>query len=311
MSLAPYLTVNFHPSVSAPLLFPVFLSHQLPLYLCGSGVVINGELIGAKTLQNSKLKTYFGTVGVFYRTEGVMVTVRTDRINVVEGKNNHSFSWSGTAHINTNGCVCVYVWVCERWRERLRERRETVNVCICECIGSYFSTYWYIKRSFKVSFFFLHFYLYSLHIILFLPSLWSLNLQYVSDPGWSVHNPVTSLGFKLHRERVFFHLRCHENASVGLCIFPLWHPLSEKCNSGHPEIPVRTKGKNDTKLPFWATVKCHIQWIHVHGLSVWIWCYCSTDKDIDSRAQAYRMWWLGHVFNLNTIQSLWCNMYFI
>lgn len=75
--------------------------------------MINGELIGAKTLQNSKLKTYFGTISVFYRTEGVMVTVRRDRIDVVEGKNNHSFSWSGTAHINTNGYV--YVYVCARY----------------------------------------------------------------------------------------------------------------------------------------------------------------------------------------------------
>ncbi|XP_012680854.2 inter-alpha-trypsin inhibitor heavy chain H2 isoform X1 [Clupea harengus] len=69
----------------------------------GTGVVVNGELIGSKTRQNHKLKTYFGTIGVFYRSEGVRVTVSTDRIDVVEGKNNHSFSWGGTADIITNG----------------------------------------------------------------------------------------------------------------------------------------------------------------------------------------------------------------
>lgn len=157
MSLAPYLTVNFHPSVSAPLLFPVFLSHQLPLYLCvcGSGVVINGELIGAKTLQNSKLKTYFGTVGVFYRTEGVMVTVRTDRINVVEGKNNHSFSWSGTAHINTNGCVCVSVcldvWEMERKIEGEKRDSECVYMWVYRLIFQHILVY---KKSGQVTFFF-------------------------------------------------------------------------------------------------------------------------------------------------------------
>ncbi|KAL2102608.1 hypothetical protein ACEWY4_001776 [Coilia grayii] len=69
----------------------------------GTGVVINGQLVGSKAPQNHKLKTYFGTIGVFYRPEGVRVNVRTDRIDVVEGKNNHSFSWGGTADIITKG----------------------------------------------------------------------------------------------------------------------------------------------------------------------------------------------------------------
>ncbi|KAG5267780.1 hypothetical protein AALO_G00225650, partial [Alosa alosa] len=69
----------------------------------GAGVVINGMLIGSKTLQNNKLKTYFGAIGVFYRPEGVRVTVRTDRIDVVEGKDNNSFSWGSTVDITING----------------------------------------------------------------------------------------------------------------------------------------------------------------------------------------------------------------
>ncbi|XP_063073765.1 inter-alpha-trypsin inhibitor heavy chain H2 [Engraulis encrasicolus] len=69
----------------------------------GTGVAINGQLVGSKALQNNKLKTYFGTIGVFYRTEGVRINVRTDRIDLMEGNNNHSFSWGDTADIITSG----------------------------------------------------------------------------------------------------------------------------------------------------------------------------------------------------------------
>src|SRR4029434_10667647 len=104
------------------------------VFLCGSGVVVNGELIGSKTRQNHKLKTYFGTIGVFYRSEGVRVTVSTDRIDIVEGKTNHSFSWGGTADIITNGYVCVCVCVCVRACLMCVSVFLCACVCLCVCV---------------------------------------------------------------------------------------------------------------------------------------------------------------------------------
>ncbi|XP_038595144.1 inter-alpha-trypsin inhibitor heavy chain H2 [Micropterus salmoides] len=69
----------------------------------GTGVVVNGQLIGSKQVQKSKLKTYFGTISVYTQPDGVSVTVSTVSIAMTDGRNNHSFTWGATAEITQDG----------------------------------------------------------------------------------------------------------------------------------------------------------------------------------------------------------------
>ncbi|XP_030629348.1 inter-alpha-trypsin inhibitor heavy chain H2 isoform X2 [Chanos chanos] len=68
----------------------------------GTGVAINGQLVGAKKMRDNKLNTYFGTITVSHKPTGVRVDVGTTQIDVTEGKNNHSFSWADTATLLLN-----------------------------------------------------------------------------------------------------------------------------------------------------------------------------------------------------------------
>lgn len=70
---------------------------------CPEGVVVNGQLIGSKQVQKSKLKTYFGTISVYTQPDGVSVTVSTVSIAMTDGRNNHSFTWGATAEITQDG----------------------------------------------------------------------------------------------------------------------------------------------------------------------------------------------------------------
>ncbi|KAM3858933.1 inter-alpha-trypsin inhibitor heavy chain H2 [Diretmus argenteus] len=69
----------------------------------GAGVVVNGQLVGAKQLQKNKLNTYFGTMSVYYQPDGISVTVSTDSIDMADSRNNHSFTWGATAEIIQDG----------------------------------------------------------------------------------------------------------------------------------------------------------------------------------------------------------------
>ncbi|KAK2892633.1 hypothetical protein Q8A67_012621 [Cirrhinus molitorella] len=68
----------------------------------GTGVTVNGQLVGAKKMKNNKINTYFGTISIYSKTDGVQVIVGTNRIDLMEGKNNHSFSWGATAELALN-----------------------------------------------------------------------------------------------------------------------------------------------------------------------------------------------------------------
>uniref|UniRef100_A0A671LKH9 Inter-alpha-trypsin inhibitor heavy chain 2 n=1 Tax=Sinocyclocheilus anshuiensis TaxID=1608454 RepID=A0A671LKH9_9TELE len=65
----------------------------------GTGVTINGQLVGSKKMKNNKIDTYFGTISIYSKTHGVQVIVGTNRIDLMEGRNNHSFSWGATAEL--------------------------------------------------------------------------------------------------------------------------------------------------------------------------------------------------------------------
>uniref|UniRef100_UPI0037E74BA5 inter-alpha-trypsin inhibitor heavy chain H2 n=1 Tax=Semicossyphus pulcher TaxID=241346 RepID=UPI0037E74BA5 len=69
----------------------------------GTGVVVNGQLIGSKKMTKSKLSTYFGTISVYYQPDGVSLTVSTEGITMTDGRNNHTFTWGATADITQDG----------------------------------------------------------------------------------------------------------------------------------------------------------------------------------------------------------------
>uniref|UniRef100_A0A8C9ZM11 Inter-alpha-trypsin inhibitor heavy chain 2 n=1 Tax=Sander lucioperca TaxID=283035 RepID=A0A8C9ZM11_SANLU len=73
----------------------------------GTGVVVNGQLIGSKRIHKSKLKTYFGTISVYYLPDGISVTISTDSIALTDGRSNHSFTWGATAEITQDGISIV------------------------------------------------------------------------------------------------------------------------------------------------------------------------------------------------------------
>ncbi|XP_016394172.1 inter-alpha-trypsin inhibitor heavy chain H2 [Sinocyclocheilus rhinocerous] len=68
----------------------------------GTGVTINGQLVGSKKMKNNKIQTYFGTISIYSKTDSVQVIVGTDRIDLMEGRNNHSFSWGATVELALN-----------------------------------------------------------------------------------------------------------------------------------------------------------------------------------------------------------------
>ncbi|KAJ8381575.1 hypothetical protein SKAU_G00023530 [Synaphobranchus kaupii] len=62
-----------------------------------SGVTINGQLTGAKQMVDKKLSTYFGTISVSYKPEGIRVDATTENIVLYDGKGSHNLSWAVTA----------------------------------------------------------------------------------------------------------------------------------------------------------------------------------------------------------------------
>ncbi|KAM7367332.1 hypothetical protein PAMP_015242 [Pampus punctatissimus] len=69
----------------------------------GTGVVVNGQLIGSKQMHKGKLRTYFGIISVYYQPDGVSVSISTDSIIITDSRNNHSFSWGSTTKITQDG----------------------------------------------------------------------------------------------------------------------------------------------------------------------------------------------------------------
>ncbi|KAK5876672.1 hypothetical protein CesoFtcFv8_026004 [Champsocephalus esox] len=69
----------------------------------GTGLVVNGQLVGSKQAHKGKLSTYFGTISVYYQPDGVSLTVGTDSISMTDGQRNHSFTWGTTAKISQDG----------------------------------------------------------------------------------------------------------------------------------------------------------------------------------------------------------------
>nr|XP_045726229.1 inter-alpha-trypsin inhibitor heavy chain H2 [Mirounga angustirostris] len=64
-----------------------------------SGILVNGQLIGAKKPKNGKLSTYFGTLGFYLQSEDMKIEISTKTITLSRGSRVSVLSWSDTAHV--------------------------------------------------------------------------------------------------------------------------------------------------------------------------------------------------------------------
>uniref|UniRef100_A0A8D2L0S6 Inter-alpha-trypsin inhibitor heavy chain 2 n=1 Tax=Varanus komodoensis TaxID=61221 RepID=A0A8D2L0S6_VARKO len=64
-----------------------------------SGIVVNGQLVGAKKRVNNKLSTYFGKIGFYFEDRRLKVEVSTDAITLKDGLSSTSLSWSDTGSL--------------------------------------------------------------------------------------------------------------------------------------------------------------------------------------------------------------------
>ncbi|RMC10486.1 hypothetical protein DUI87_13291 [Hirundo rustica rustica] len=65
----------------------------------GTGVVVNGQLVGAKKAENKKLNTYFGKIGFYFKKKGLKVEITTDTITLKDGSYAIKLTWADTGHI--------------------------------------------------------------------------------------------------------------------------------------------------------------------------------------------------------------------
>lgn len=64
-----------------------------------TGVVVNGQLVGAKKAENKKLNTYFGKIGFYFKKKGLKVEITTETITLKDGSYAITLSWADTGHI--------------------------------------------------------------------------------------------------------------------------------------------------------------------------------------------------------------------
>lgn len=64
-----------------------------------SGILVNGQLIGAKKPNNGKLSTYFGKLGFYFRSEDMKIEISTETITMSRGSRTSILSWSDTAQV--------------------------------------------------------------------------------------------------------------------------------------------------------------------------------------------------------------------
>ncbi|KAI5760361.1 ITIH2 [Gulo gulo luscus] len=64
-----------------------------------SGILVNGQLIGAKKPKNEKLSTYFGTLGFYFQSEDMKIEISTKTITLSRRSRVSVLSWSDTARV--------------------------------------------------------------------------------------------------------------------------------------------------------------------------------------------------------------------
>ncbi|KAH0512367.1 Inter-alpha-trypsin inhibitor heavy chain H2 [Microtus ochrogaster] len=76
-----------------------------------SGILVNGQLIGAKKAENGKLKTYFGKLGFYFQKEDMKIEISTETITLNNGSFTSRLSWSDTARLGNQRQVVVLISV--------------------------------------------------------------------------------------------------------------------------------------------------------------------------------------------------------
>jgi hypothetical protein len=74
-----------------------------------TGIVVNGQLIGAKRAENGKLSTYFGKLGFYFQKEGMKIEISTETITLSSGSSTSRLSWSDTAHLGNSRQVVFHL----------------------------------------------------------------------------------------------------------------------------------------------------------------------------------------------------------
>lgn len=69
------------------------------IFFFPAGIVINGQLVGAKKPNNGKLSTYFGKLGFYFQSEDVKIEISTEAITLSGGSSTFALSWSDTAQV--------------------------------------------------------------------------------------------------------------------------------------------------------------------------------------------------------------------
>ncbi|XP_032205679.1 inter-alpha-trypsin inhibitor heavy chain H2 [Mustela erminea] len=64
-----------------------------------SGILVNGQLIGAKKPKNEKLSTYFGTLGFYFQSEDMKIEISTKTITLSQRSRVSVLSWADTARV--------------------------------------------------------------------------------------------------------------------------------------------------------------------------------------------------------------------
>uniref|UniRef100_A0A8C4ML34 Inter-alpha-trypsin inhibitor heavy chain 2 n=1 Tax=Equus asinus TaxID=9793 RepID=A0A8C4ML34_EQUAS len=64
-----------------------------------SGILVNGQLIGAKKTKNEKLSTYFGKLGFYFQSEDMKIEISTETITLSWGSRASTLSWADTARV--------------------------------------------------------------------------------------------------------------------------------------------------------------------------------------------------------------------
>ncbi|XP_006891937.1 PREDICTED: inter-alpha-trypsin inhibitor heavy chain H2 [Elephantulus edwardii] len=66
-----------------------------------SGILVNGQLVGAKKPKNNKLSTYFGKLGFYFQSEDTKVEISTETITLSRGSHVSVLSWADTARFTS------------------------------------------------------------------------------------------------------------------------------------------------------------------------------------------------------------------
>lgn len=83
------------------------MEHKRERIFSFTGILVNGQLIGAKKAENGKLRTYFGKLGFYFQKEDMKIEISTETITLSYGSSTTSLSWSDTAHLGNQRQVII------------------------------------------------------------------------------------------------------------------------------------------------------------------------------------------------------------